>query len=80
MIYHGTVYQMKGFIRYDLSWYSVSSYCIPALRSCFWLQMEISKYLRQESRAIAGKSQFFINSYAKALEVGGDGFHVSGFM
>lgn len=23
--YHGTVYQMKGFIRYDLSWYSVSS-------------------------------------------------------
>lgn len=31
--------------------------------------MEISKYLRQHSRTIAGKSQLFINSYAKALEV-----------
>lgn len=32
--------------------------------------MEISRYLRQHSRTIAGKSQLFINSYAKALEVG----------
>lgn len=31
--------------------------------------MEISRYLRQHSRTIAGKSQLFINSYAKALEV-----------
>lgn len=33
-------------------------------------QMEISRYLRQHARTIAGKSQLFINSYAKALEVG----------
>lgn len=33
--------------------------------------MEISRYLRQHARTIAGKSQLFINSYAKALEVGG---------
>lgn len=32
-------------------------------------QMEISRYLRQHARTIAGKSQLFINSYAKALEV-----------
>ena len=32
--------------------------------------MEISRYLRQHARTIAGKSQLFINSYAKALEVG----------
>ena len=32
-------------------------------------QMEISRYLRQYARTIAGKSQLFINSYAKALEV-----------
>ncbi|OEL22530.1 T-complex protein 1 subunit eta [Dichanthelium oligosanthes] len=32
-------------------------------------QMEISKYLRQHARTIAGKSQFFVNSFAKALEV-----------
>jgi T-complex protein 1 subunit eta len=31
--------------------------------------MEISKYLRQHARTIAGKSQLFINAYAKALEV-----------
>jgi hypothetical protein len=31
--------------------------------------MEISKYLRQHARTIAGKSQFFVNSFAKALEV-----------
>ncbi|AEE75106.1 TCP-1/cpn60 chaperonin family protein [Arabidopsis thaliana] len=31
--------------------------------------IDISKYLRQHSRTIAGKSQLFINSYAKALEV-----------
>jgi hypothetical protein len=31
--------------------------------------MEISRYLRQHARTIAGKSQLFINSYAKALEV-----------
>jgi hypothetical protein len=35
----------------------------------FLLQMEISKYLRQHARTIAGKSQFFVNSFAKALEV-----------
>lgn len=35
----------------------------------FWWQMEISRYLRQHARTIAGKSQLFINSYAKALEV-----------
>ncbi|KAH7436362.1 hypothetical protein KP509_05G016500 [Ceratopteris richardii] len=33
------------------------------------IDMELSKYLRQHSRTIAGKSQLFINSYAKALEV-----------
>ncbi|KAL6544274.1 T-complex protein 1 subunit eta [Orobanche gracilis] len=32
------------------------------------IDMEISRYLRQHARTIAGKSQFFINSYAKALE------------
>lgn len=31
--------------------------------------MEISRYLRDKAREIAGRSQFFINSYAKALEV-----------
>ena len=31
--------------------------------------MEVSRYLRQHARTIAGKSQLFINSYAKALEV-----------
>lgn len=31
--------------------------------------MEISRYLRQHARTIAGKSQLFMNSYAKALEV-----------
>ncbi|XP_062218240.1 T-complex protein 1 subunit eta isoform X1 [Phragmites australis] len=33
------------------------------------IDMEISKYLRQHARTIAGKSQFFVNSFAKALEV-----------
>ncbi|KAJ4783833.1 T-complex protein 1 subunit eta [Rhynchospora pubera] len=33
------------------------------------IDMEISKYLRQHARTIAGKSQLFINAYAKALEV-----------
>ncbi|XP_020871806.1 T-complex protein 1 subunit eta [Arabidopsis lyrata subsp. lyrata] len=33
------------------------------------IDMEISKYLRQHSRTIAWKSQLFINSYAKALEI-----------
>ncbi|CAA7407684.1 unnamed protein product [Spirodela intermedia] len=33
------------------------------------IDMEISRYLRQHSRTIAGKSQLFINSYAKALEI-----------
>ncbi|KAF3951694.1 hypothetical protein CMV_022681 [Castanea mollissima] len=32
------------------------------------IDMEISRYLRQHARTIAGKSQLFINSYAKALE------------
>lgn len=31
--------------------------------------MEISRYLWQKARKITGKSQLFINSYAKALEV-----------
>jgi T-complex protein 1 subunit eta len=31
--------------------------------------MELSRYLRQHARTIPGKSQLFINSYAKALEV-----------
>ncbi|XP_058186471.1 T-complex protein 1 subunit eta-like isoform X2 [Rhododendron vialii] len=33
------------------------------------IDMEISRYLRQHARTIPGKSQLFINSYAKALEV-----------
>ncbi|KAL2943354.1 T-complex protein 1 subunit eta, partial [Bienertia sinuspersici] len=33
------------------------------------IDMEISRHLRQHARTIAGKSQLFINSYAKALEV-----------
>lgn len=33
------------------------------------IDMEISRYLRQHARTIAGKSLLFINSYAKALEV-----------
>ncbi|EXC18516.1 T-complex protein 1 subunit eta [Morus notabilis] len=33
------------------------------------IDMEISRYLRQHARTIAGKSQLFMNSYAKALEV-----------
>ncbi|XP_062229633.1 T-complex protein 1 subunit eta-like [Phragmites australis] len=33
------------------------------------IDMEISRYLRQHARSIAGKSQFFVNSFAKALEV-----------
>ncbi|XP_050369690.1 T-complex protein 1 subunit eta [Argentina anserina] len=33
------------------------------------IDMEISRYLRDKAREIAGRSQFFINSYAKALEV-----------
>lgn len=39
------------------------------LRLMLVLQMEISRFLRQHARTIAGKSQLFINSYAKALEV-----------
>ncbi|KAM0045973.1 putative chaperonin Cpn60/TCP-1 family, groEL-like equatorial domain superfamily [Helianthus debilis subsp. tardiflorus] len=31
--------------------------------------MEISRYLWQHARNIAGKSQLFINAFAKALEV-----------
>ncbi|XP_059659738.1 T-complex protein 1 subunit eta isoform X1 [Cornus florida] len=33
------------------------------------IDMEISRYLRQHARTIAGKSQLFINSYAKAFEI-----------
>ncbi|GBG86867.1 hypothetical protein CBR_g42151 [Chara braunii] len=33
------------------------------------IDMELSRYLRQHARTIAGKAQLFINSYAKALEV-----------
>lgn len=39
------------------------------IASLLCLQMELSRYLRQHARTIAGKSQLFINSYAKALEV-----------
>jgi hypothetical protein len=31
--------------------------------------MEISKYLRQHARTVVGKSQFFVNSFVKALEI-----------
>ncbi|KAF6146602.1 hypothetical protein GIB67_008888 [Kingdonia uniflora] len=34
------------------------------------IDMEISRYLRQHARTIAGKSQLFINALAKVLEVG----------
>ncbi|PHT79096.1 T-complex protein 1 subunit eta [Capsicum chinense] len=33
------------------------------------IDMEISRFLRQHARSIQGKSQLFINSYAKALEI-----------
>lgn len=33
------------------------------------IDMEISKFLRDHARTIAGKSQLFINAYAKALEI-----------
>ncbi|KAL4178924.1 hypothetical protein AMTRI_Chr13g84630 [Amborella trichopoda] len=33
------------------------------------IDVEISRYLRQHARTIARKSQLFINSYAKALEI-----------
>lgn len=33
------------------------------------IDMELSKGLRDHARTIAGKSQLFINSFAKALEV-----------
>eukprot|EP00239_Pterosperma_sp_CCMP1384_P001344 CAMPEP_0197849338 /NCGR_PEP_ID=MMETSP1438-20131217/11681_1 /TAXON_ID=1461541 /ORGANISM="Pterosperma sp., Strain CCMP1384" /LENGTH=554 /DNA_ID=CAMNT_0043461971 /DNA_START=75 /DNA_END=1736 /DNA_ORIENTATION=- len=33
------------------------------------IDMELSRYLRDQARNIAGKSQLFINAYAKALEV-----------
>ncbi|SCU91110.1 LAFA_0F01904g1_1 [Lachancea sp. 'fantastica'] len=33
------------------------------------IEMEISKYLRDESKKIAGKQQLIINAFAKALEV-----------
>lgn len=33
------------------------------------IDMEVSRHLRQYARSIAGKSQLFINSFAKALEV-----------
>ena len=45
-------------------------YITSSLYKCLLLsQMELSRYLRQHARTIAGKSQLFINSYAKALEV-----------
>jgi len=43
------------------------------------IDMEISKYLRQHARTIAGKSQFFVNSFAKALEAGKSQFFVNSF-
>lgn len=33
------------------------------------IDMEVSRYLREHARSIAGKSQLFMNAYAKALEV-----------
>ena len=33
------------------------------------IDMELSKYLRNFSRTVAGKEQLFINAYAKALEI-----------
>jgi len=33
------------------------------------IDMEVSRYLRDHARTIAGKSQLFMNAYAKALEV-----------
>lgn len=44
-------------------------FIVVVLMFNLYLQMEISRYLRQHARNIAGKSQLFINSYAKALEV-----------
>jgi T-complex protein 1 subunit eta len=31
------------------------------------IDMEVSRYLREHARSIAGKSQLFMNAYAKAL-------------
>ncbi|BBH05437.1 TCP-1/cpn60 chaperonin family protein [Prunus dulcis] len=39
------------------------------------IDMEISRYLWQKARKITGKSQLFINSYAKALEAAGPDFN-----
>jgi chaperonin GroEL (HSP60 family) len=49
----------------------VNCHYILVIQNVFFFgwQMEISRYLRQHARTIAGKSQLFINSYAKALEV-----------
>lgn len=33
------------------------------------VELEVSKYLREHSRNIAGKEQLFMAAYAKALEV-----------
>lgn len=33
------------------------------------IEMELSKYLREHSRTVKGKSQLIINAYAKALEI-----------
>jgi len=33
------------------------------------IDMELSKYLRNHARTVAGKSQLFINAFAKALEI-----------
>ncbi|KAK3276883.1 T-complex protein 1 subunit eta [Cymbomonas tetramitiformis] len=33
------------------------------------IDMEVSRFLRDHARSIAGKSQLFINAYAKALEI-----------
>ena len=37
------------------------------------IDMELSKYLRNYSRTIAGKEQLIIGAMAKAFEVSGDG-------
>jgi len=48
---------------------------VPVVSVCNWcagggaIEMEVSKYLRDHSRTIAGKEQLLIGCMAKALEV-----------
>lgn len=43
----------------------------PSLLYCFSIVLQLSRALREHARSIPGKSQLFINAFAKALEVGG---------